>query len=114
MLLHCVNLGADGKICVVGLHRKRCTPTTPVLTRALRSTVTWGYELHHARASYDGDSTTRVPPLPRQAAAPESSHLYLSQPLAHGVLLHQVTVVALNHHQRRSGVSQLPAWSARP
>jgi hypothetical protein len=39
MLLHCVNLGADGKMCGVGPHRKRCAPQHQALTRAARSTT---------------------------------------------------------------------------
>jgi hypothetical protein len=51
MLSRCVNLGADGKMCVVGLHRKRCTPTTPVLTRAFRSTASCSARLTAAAAA---------------------------------------------------------------
>ena len=39
MLAHVMNLGSDGKICVVGLHRKRCRPQHQPLTRAARSTA---------------------------------------------------------------------------
>jgi hypothetical protein len=49
MLAHVMNLGSDGKICVVGLHRKRCGPQHQSLTRAARSTA--GRQIPQAEAS---------------------------------------------------------------